>query len=654
MSLTFRFVRRGAFIGAAAMTVAWLVFGFRWSQDWTAAWGKPKATQTQRLVQELAARDPQAAEDLKRLQARSDARAVEATLAAADRRGGLEEVRRIGAKAKSGAKPPALRLAELAVDSRLSIDREQRDAVLLAHGPAVEVLSGSEAGVDEYVDQLDRAAKDPSAWSLVRDDPVGLVVWMYVKERDLQDYYSREREWLSPVLAETVGDASALGNCLRVSKEYHPLVREAVNDLKLGRAGFELFLEYGPLLQRAVTTKRIPLEEALEIVFANRDIVAAKLKESSPAETAEWLAQLRANKPTVWKHARITPLALRLNDQAPDVAERLLEKFAADDVAALLFAEYERDVPVAARAVDRFGDLAIYVLNRHYDDARFRKLFSEPGVGVRLIPFVARYGSAGLDQAAANRGWIDKYFDSEGNSVDKEWWTKIPGGGLADVARNWATGKPNEWGELGWAALDVADAALLVASFGGSAVVSEVGEQTVKRAVVVETRQGAGRLAQGARAAAREAVAAGRAPSLLRRASTLTHSVVSTAGRTVLRAGERAAAAVTGAAASWSRLSPTLRRYTARALLGVGLYITLKERTLPMVAEKVGGAIEAVVKDPVRSLGQGLVDALSAIGFDASRWGSAVGIGLWVAVLGSLVIATWLLRPRRRQVVYVH
>lgn len=648
-------MRRALFLGAFAATFAWLVWGFQWSQTWTAAWSKPKATETERLVQEVAARDPKAAEEIKSLQARSDARALGAVLADADRRGGLDEIRRIASQTKPGQKPAALRLAELAVNANINIDGEQRDGVLLAHGPAVEVLSGADADVDEYLDNLERASKDPSAWSLVRDDPVGLVVWMNVESRELQDYYARERDWLAPALAESTTDVAALIRGLQVSKDFHPLVKETLVELDLGRAGFELFLEHGALVQSAVTAKRIPLAEVLEVVFANRDLVVARQKEQSPEQIADWLAGLRANKPQVWKHARTTPLALRLNEQAPDVAERLLEKFGADDVAAFLFAQYENEIPSAAKAIDRFGDLGFYILNRYHEDQRVHALLNEPSVGVRVVPYLAQFGDAGLDKATSNRAWLDKYFKPDGSPLEKEWWTKIPFGAAADVARNWATGKPNEWSELGWASLDAADAALLVASFGGSAVVTQGGKQAVKRVAVAEAREGASRLAAGSRLAAREAMAAGRSASLLRRASGLGHSVVSAAGRTALRASERAAAIVRGSVAGWTSLTPLMRKWTARALLGVGLYITLKERTLPMVADKAGALLEKVARKPLESLGEGLRSALAAItGVDPTRLGTAVGIGLYVAILASLVAATWLLRPRlRRKVVYV-
>jgi hypothetical protein len=228
-------VRRAAFLGAAAALAAWLIWGFAWSQRWTASWDHPKAGPTDRMLQDLAARDAKAAEVLQGLRAHSDSVALDAVLAAEERRGGLENIRRFAQSAKPGAKPPALRLAELALNAKLNIDHGQREGVLLAHGPAVEVLSDADAGVDEYLDQLEKASKDPAAWSLVRDDPTGLVVWMHVKDKALVDYYARERDWLAPALAESAGDAGALTRCLQFAQEYHPLVREALVDLTLGQ-----------------------------------------------------------------------------------------------------------------------------------------------------------------------------------------------------------------------------------------------------------------------------------------------------------------------------------------------------------------------------------------------------------------------------------
>ncbi len=92
-----------------------------------------------------------------------------------------------------------------------------------------------------------------------------------------------------------------------------------------------------------------------------------------------------------------------------------------------------------------------------------------------------------------NKAWLDKYFQPDGTPKEEEWWTQLPGGALVDVTRNWAKGYPNEGSELGWAALDAADAALAVASLGGSEVLTETakegGELVTKRVAKAEAKR---------------------------------------------------------------------------------------------------------------------------------------------------------------------
>ena len=71
-------------------------------------------------------------------------------------------------------------------------------------------------------------------------------------------------------------------------------------------------------------------------------------------------------------------------------------------------------------------------------------------------------------------------------------------------------------------------------------------------------------------------------------------------------------------------------------------------------AEKAGALLDKIARQPLESLGAGLRNALAAItGIDPAAMGTAVGIGMYAAVLASLCTATWLLRPQRRKVVYV-
>src|SRR4051812_19949005 len=117
MFLLARLLRTGLFAASAAAFVAWLAWGFKWSQEWTAAWGRPKASETQQLLNQVATRDPRVADEIRKLETHSDASALAAVLSDADRRGGLDGVRQLALQSKSGAKPSALRLAELAVNA---------------------------------------------------------------------------------------------------------------------------------------------------------------------------------------------------------------------------------------------------------------------------------------------------------------------------------------------------------------------------------------------------------------------------------------------------------------------------------------------------------------------------------------------------------
>ena len=209
------------------------------------------------------------------------------------------------------------------------------------------------------------------------------------------------------------------------------------------------------------------MNEVLEILYTNGETLS---QSPNPEELAAQLALLRQRKPSVWNEAREQPLALKLEADAPQYADALLKHYAADDIAAFLYTSYPNAILPAAAAVKEYGDLAIFLLRKYSDDGqgRMHRFLNDPKIGMRVIPFVAMFGDQGLDRLQENLGWLDKHLDPDGKPKDKEWWTHIPGGAALDVARNWANGHPNEWSELGWGALDVADAALLIASFGSS------------------------------------------------------------------------------------------------------------------------------------------------------------------------------------------
>ena len=91
-----------------------------------------------------------------------------------------------------------------------------------------------------------------------------------------------------------------------------------------------------------------------------------------------------------------------------------------------------------------------------------------------------------------NVKWVDRYVSKDGKLTEEKA-SLIEAcpfvGGMATVAKNWAKGYPCEWSEIGWAALDVADCALLIASLGASSAV------TVGKSAATTTAKNAARIA---------------------------------------------------------------------------------------------------------------------------------------------------------------
>jgi len=379
---------------------------------------------------------------------------------------------------------------------------------------------------------------------------------------------------------------------------------------------FALFSNYGGVIQNCVRHGKIPVDELMDVMFANQDFLDKHAADLTDEKIAAKLITIRDSHPAVWNAAKLSPLCLQLFDDVPNFADSLCEKHGSDDIAAFLYTKYGEAVPQAAAAINKFGDIAIYVLSRYEKSDLFRNALKDQHLGVRIIPYIIQFGDTGLERIADNKSWLDKYFDEEGNARQKEWWTSIPGGGAADVVRNWYNHYPNEWSEIGWAALDVADATLLVASLGASSGVSaaktgaatgaknaaKIGVKNVGRDVATTIAEsGMRQTAKGARAAAKL-----EKRSLFRRgvmSSRIGYYLAPIRVGNVLRYAIRASETVAimpmkktaqmfyHAArqflVSWGGVRMELRRVVYRSLLYTGLAVTLWYRTLPMVAEKL-------------------------------------------------------------------
>ncbi len=630
--------------------------------------------------------NPEADAFFARLDRDRDASALGASIRAAeDQYGEDSALRAFADQFDRRGDPASFRLLRLASDIDLASSETDREAILHAHGMTVQNLMADESGfaADDYLTQLEQAADDRTLWPVVRDDPIGLLLHPYLSAGDGEawQFYRDERDWLAEVLAtaapapveeggalvESAGGGSFLAGLVRVAQTYHPLVKTAVVEHEFGLAAFPLFEAYGEFVKEAHRLG-VPVDETLEIIFANQDQfelpVGATARARAVREHADRLIHLKKNKPDVWDAAKAEPLVLRLDGAVPSLSQNLITKFRGNDIAAFLFTAYEDEIAPAAAALDKFGDLGLYILNRYQDDPRTRELLMNPAAGPRTVPFLARFGDEGFEKLDDNLKWLDRYFDAQGNAIDGDhWYQAVPIlGAPISVVHHWAKGEPVSAGELGWVALDVFDGALLIASFGASAPVTatrqgaKVGaRQAVKAGVRQSARNSAMKL--GARSSTRAVVR----DSLLRRfvgRVALVAAPLTSGGKAVFRFGSttvsRLGAGIRRSAAglhtSWASSPARFRTWAYRGLLAVGLYFTVTERTMPNmpdVAEAVGAGVGSAIADASKALGTVLASALRE-SLNVSSSAAARVVYIVVALILILFVARPLFSGPRR------
>lgn len=678
------------FVIFASATSVWLLAGSPLSQRVTGIDSTPSEVFLDRVTDELMKEDPTAAATVTKHRENNEIKdlALASAVRDAEIRGGLPEIHSLlKPSSQTEIIPIEVRLAMLATDPSRFPVREDRERFLYAHGSVLDVLerTGDRDAADAYLTNLEGASQDPKLWRNTFDDAIALVLFEVVTDKDSRAYYEREKDqdWLEETLAqlagmvETEADISdesphIIADALEVAEKYHPYFKQSIVDHKFDASVYFLFGAYGDVIQHAVRNHGIPLNEVLEVVFANQDIFEQKYaQKSSQLELAARLAHIRNEKSSVWIAARGSALALRLNADVPGHAEAIFKKYRGDDIAILLYAGYESEIEYAADALVKFGDLAIYILSQYQDTPAFHEALTKPGIGPRLIPYVARFGDPGIDRLAENKAWLDKYFLPDGTPREKEWWTQIPGGEAANVARNIAKGRLNEWSELGWAALDVADAALLVASFGtsvaatttvkqgGKTVFRKVGKDQAKRQAMRAGRNRATVIAgQGSRSSAKREtrsllrLAAGRTTRVLRavrdpvsKSWRMTLATV----RIVKTPAEKVFTAARELNRTWKSVSPATRKIVYRSLLAVGLFVTITERTipaLPEIGEAAGQYVKDLVADTASGISEGLNNAIEAlISQELGEMKLLIDWGVYLFVLMFLAGLTWSTRP---------
>ncbi|MDR1493581.1 MAG: hypothetical protein LBT05_12790 [Planctomycetaceae bacterium] len=662
------------------------------------------------MTEELKRTNPEAAAELAKMEISRNERALVATMLERYDCSGTDGLKRLAEyRNKREAEIFDLRLAELAANPRLFSFGKQRECFLFAHAlplqqnieTAIFVRGNTDNAAaesilkqgDDYLRTLREASKDVDLWRRVRDNPMMVYLMQHVKDKQLLAFYDNEKEWIDDalflILVNTVpnAEASSSESVLQVIQKNHPYFKDALEasfslrDVKENETEavvlntFALFSNYGGVIQNCVRQGKIPIGEVIDAIFANQDFLD-KNRDSEDEEIAAKLIAIRDSHPAVWQAARLSPLCLQLFDDAPRLADALCEKYGTDDIATFLYAKYGEAVPQAAAAIYQFGDIAIYILNRYEKSDLFRNALKDEQLGVRIIPYVVQYGDTGLERIEHNKAWLDKYFDEKGAARQKEWWASIPGGGAADVVRNWYNGYPNEWSELGWAALDVADATLLVASLGTSSGVSAVkstaatgaknaariGVKNVGRDVVATIAEsGMRQTAKGSRAAAKLEkrslfyrgvlssrigyyLAPIRVGNALRYAIRASETAVMTPIKKTVQLFYQTARRIL---VSWDGMRIELRRVVYRSLLYTGLAVTLWRRTLPMVIEKLPemadatgrflGELSNSAAKSIPALLNGYLDGLLG-GKPQSMQSAWIKWAIVIAVLGLLLI----------------
>lgn len=360
---------------------AWLWWGNRLLSDTSFT------AQAERNRQELMNRDPQAAAILTRIEDQRERHALDVACYSA----GADERRRsvladmAAEVSATGGLPYRARIARLALRHADLRDPETRKAFLASHATVCESLAigGDWGTVSDYMRLLEQAAEIPSVWPLVRDDPLALILWSQINDPDLKllSFYHRNRDWLADPLAALDLSASAgnwtVESALARLARHEEVTRIAVQQGELGVYALATILTHGSLVEVCHERYDLDPSEVISVIIMNPDVLGEQEGDARwVGEKASWLAMIHQRHPIVWFAAGRTPWALRLHRDAPHVSDRLLEKYGADDIAALIYEHFQDAdrVAAAASAIDRFGDLAIYVLARYQDEAFISRL----------------------------------------------------------------------------------------------------------------------------------------------------------------------------------------------------------------------------------------------------------------------------------------
>lgn len=513
-------------------------------------------------------------------------------------------------------------------------DRTEDPDFLWSHGMAVDAMSDLPEEADEYLIELEKARGDLDYWSLVRSDPVALTSKLLKTDVDLRKEYTEHRDWyiaLTEVLVAMIGvmddpnqaaetaDFIRLDDVFAVTRGSGSLLRQLVPNPGESPVEtciyFETFRQFGEVI--SLTAKEgIPLNETVEVIVLNRDALLTDSEEHTgspvglPINVAARLVNLHQTRPGVWSAAQRDGYVLTFDELVPSLAQPVLEKHGELGPASLIVTQYPDLATQAAEIVQRYGQLGIAVLAQYDGSDRFRQLLKSNDVDHRIAMVAVLKADEGLEAALENPSYVDKWIGKDGDPLKDQWWVGVPlVGSIAKVAVNYADGVPSDWGEIGWAAWDIADIGLMVASFGSSKVLTSGAKQAVKQTA---KRTGKAAAKKMSSQAAKKSLRSVRPTALSRMVTAIQTSKVAapirwtqrtiiavdgtrkTLGGKMVMAGQRIVQTA-------KKIPAPVRKWTARGLLGASLFVRGPERIRILitalndyVTEKIGDIVDAL------------------------------------------------------------
>jgi hypothetical protein len=607
--------------------------------------GTTVRTQAESALQELAALDPKAAAAMAKIadEKQRDALLVGVYSTRADGRRHALLADMAAETETVNALPYRARLAALGLEKMDLRGDEQRAAFFSSYGAAMETLALASdwSGIASHMTLLEQAARDPTVWPLVKDDPLALVIWSRVTDPTLLEFYHRNRDWLADPLASPelarLAPGWTLESALQKYAQHEQVLRSAVVDGGLGVFALALMWSHGTLVDTANKQFALDPTETLSVIYMNPDTFGPVEGDTRwVGEQASWMATIARQHPVVWFAAGMTPLALRLHRDAPGVSGEILERYGADDIGVLLYDRFSGtdQISAAATAIARFGDVAIYVFSR-YSDPQFAeqlgRFLVDPDIGIRAVPFIVQFGDESFTRLNDDKGWAARYFEPDGSprKDNMDWVQYVPMGTPFIVVSNWVKGYPNEWSELGWAALDVATLPLAVKSLatpakGMGAARSktdwlQAGKQE-SRAVPALARSEVKNNWSHSLDAYRSGAAkgAGQMTRLREVAKDLAVvSVDSSRGlpKSATEFALRVRLGTEKAMSAWRVVDPRTKVLIYRGMLATVMYIDITGRTLPnldQIAKGVGGLLGKAASGAVVLAGEALSASLSS------------------------------------------